>query len=548
MAESTSVGSLHYDLGIDDKNLEPQLDKADRAVKSFSEKLHDGLNKAAAGFAVVGAGLTLISKNATDFTVNFVKSSKGLATQIGTTTEEASRLVAAFGRMGVSADSASQMFGIFSKNIVKATADAKNGSDATASAFQRLSVSTVAADGTQKGFNAILFEVADKFKAMPNGIDKTSLAMELFGRSGKDMIKVLNLGSDGIKNLEEQADKLGLTLTSSNIAAVSEYIKSQKDLKQTTDALKIAIGTTTAPVLAEFNKSINDIILTLLGTDGPMKAITVNVLAFGGPIAGAAAGVLSFAANLVTAWPAIVATTSGLLGMGAAVIAATWPFILIGAAIAAAALLIITNWDSIWNFLKGIFNWIVNNWPLLLGVLLGPFGLAVGLIIQHFQNIKKGIEDFVAGAGKWLYNAGKDIIGGLIKGIEDEINGAVRAVKKVGGAVIDAARDVLHWHSPSKIFIEAGKSIGQGLAIGINRSTDLALNAMDRLGNNVISPSVNLSNGGSSSGAVSNGSMTTFGDTVVNIGQINNKQDEAFVLRRLDRNQQLEGMGISSAV
>jgi hypothetical protein len=437
MAES--IGSVHYDLDIDDKDLKKQLDSADKKVSDFGKSLHDGLNKAAAGFAIVGAGLTLISKQATDFTVDTVRSSKGLATQIGTTTEEASRLVAAFGRMGVSAQDASQVFGIFSKNITKATQDSKDQAQAmnsaqiaiektqrqiadttaeikkngdksgdlnfklkelnatladqraklseSSNAFQKLGVSTTDAGGKQKDFNTILFEVADKFKAMPNGIDKTSLALELFGRSGKDMIKVLNLGSSGIKDLEAQADKLGLTLTSQNIAAVNEYIKSQKDLKATTDALKIAIGTTTTPVLTSFNQTLNDVALKLLESDGIVRTMTIGVLAFGGPIAGAAAGVLAFAANLVTAWPAIAATTAGMWGMATAVIAATWPFILIGLAVAAATLLIIANWNSVWGFLQAVFNWIRGNWGSILFFLVNPFNAAHGLIMGAMMEL-----------------------------------------------------------------------------------------------------------------------------------------------------------------
>ncbi|REE95154.1 phage-related minor tail protein [Thermomonospora umbrina] len=37
---------------------------------------------------------------------------------------------------------------------------------------------------------------------------------------------------------------------------------------------------------------------------------------------------------------------------------------------------------------SGVWNWIKKNWPLLLGILLGPFGYAIGKIIQNWDKVK----------------------------------------------------------------------------------------------------------------------------------------------------------------
>lgn len=352
----------------------------DQTSKSSKMSLKSVANASAVALGAVGAALTIYEKQATDFTANYVKESKVLGQQIGTTTEEASRLVAATKRVGISTEEASQFFGIFSKNIKNTTEDAEKNKLAqaslknqiektkleikdtanemkksgdktgelgvklsglqinlkeleeklksTSSPFEKLGISTQNASGQQKEFSQILFEVADKFKALPNGIDKTALSMELFGRSGKDMIKFLNLGSDGIKSLQQEADKLGLTLTPKTIGSIEKYIESQKRLKENTDALKITIGTMTAPVLAGFNEKLSSLIMKLIESDGPMKTFTVNVLAFGGPLASFAAGLLGIAANLGT-----VIQTAGDTGRAVSSLYAT--MIANGAAIAA---------------------------------------------------------------------------------------------------------------------------------------------------------------------------------------------------------------------
>lgn len=354
---SQEVGSLHYDLNINDAGVGKTLDDNDKKVSGFGDRIgqlggaiQDGMKTAAKGLAVVGAGLTAYAKNATDFTEDLVKSSKSLSREIGTSQVEASRLTAALGRMGISEGDASTMFGILSKNIVQSTTQSEANRLATdklnisisqtkqqivattaeiaahgdktgvlslklkelnntlatqqdslkqsADSFGKLGISTVDSAGKQKDFNTILFEVADKFKTLPDGIDKSQIAMDLFGRSGKDMIKVLNLGSAGIQDLEKQADALGLTLNANTIGKINDLVESQKKMKEQTDAIKIAVGTATAPVMTAFNTQLNTMLGALLNSHGPMKTITTDVLAFGGPISAGAAALFGFLANI----------------------------------------------------------------------------------------------------------------------------------------------------------------------------------------------------------------------------------------------------------
>ena len=776
---SQSVGSLHYDLDVDSTKLNKSLDGADSKVKQFGDntstagqKMHDTLNRTAAGMAVVGAGLTLISKNALDFTVDLVKSSKALGQQLGVSTTEASRLVAAFGRMGIDADKASMSFGIFAKQIVKSTqgsedqrlateklnieiaktqqaigettaeinkngdssgklhlklselnntlATQKNALNQSADAFAKLGVKTTDAAGKQKDFTTILFEVADKFKAMPNGIDKTALSMELFGRQGKDMIKVLNLGSDGIKALEAQADKLGLTLTAQNIGAVAKYIQSQKDLKESSDALKIAIGTEVAPVMAKFNGELNKVLVKFLETKGPVHDLTVGFLAFGGPVLTAGGAIVAFLANVSAAAPILSAlagpagwvalaitaialaaylivdhfgglhqtidafkqklepimpilkalgdyissnfssildslketfkqlkdemqpllsfiqqhkTAFELLAGALAIIVALPVIAFFGTILAilgvlavalnflasnfqtivtviAVALfgalgvmvlvgaLIVTHWQGIWNFvvsiftaianffvsvwqavyntftaywgaiygfvvgvLSSVFNFFVSIWGSILGFLLGVAswtwnagvsiirGLANGIravageVWNAVSNAASNIGNFFKGAASWLVATGWAIVQGLANGIRNAAGLVWSAIKAVAGDVTKIAKSILGIRSPSTVFAGIGRNITLGFVKGLDDTAHLAMSAMGRLGDNVISPSVNLAGAGAT--GVGTGTTVNHGSTTVTIGEINNRQDEAYVLRRMDRNTQLAMVGIS---
>jgi phage-related protein len=583
-----------------------------------------------------------------------VKSSKALGTQIGVSTTEASRLVAAFGRMGIEASSATTIFNTFSKRITASTtayqdnqlamqrlqldiqktkdqinvttAEIKKNGDSTgvltdklkglqlqlqqqnldltksADSFQKLGISTVDAQGKQKDFNTILFEVADKFKTMPNGVDKTTLALDLFGRQGTSMIKVLNLGSTGIQDLEKQADKLGLTLNAKTIGAVNGLVQSQKDLKEQTDAMKIAVGTATAPVLTKFNEQLLKVTQTLLNSNPAVKSATTNVLAFGGPVASAGASVTAFLGNISSITPKMgaLALRLGLVGIVVAAVAggvyllvqhlgglhktlddikgaldgtnhsfewlntlvtilsqywtqvllpglqAVWAalvqnlvpafeqlwqaitrlwnalnpalmdalkiigIIIAGALLAAlwglvAALnIVIQVFSFVISVISNVINWIAN--------LIAWFGNLVGVVVNTvktiiiiFQNLKNGAADAiwfigqlfaglgglilgaVKGFGSLLYNAGKDLVQGLINGINGAIKDVENAVGNVGKAAVNKIKGLLGIHSPSTVFMEIGDNMGQGLINGIAGTMTDVQNAV----NDIASPTIN---------------------------------------------------------
>lgn len=69
-------------------------------------------------------------------------------------------------------------------------------------------------------------------------------------------------------------------------------------------------------------------------------------------------------------------------------------------AIAAIAIVIYKNWDTLKAFFIGLFNWVAQNWPLLLAILTGPFGIAVLAIIRNWESIKGFFSGLVSAIGR----------------------------------------------------------------------------------------------------------------------------------------------------
>lgn len=348
------------------ENLGKTGQDTNRSFSDMAEGFSDGMKKVSVATGVVGAGLALYAKSSSDYLTGLVTDSKALGLQTGMTAVQASQLLAVFQHFNIDAGQVSVAFRTLTKDINTTRQGAadhalqqedlnnkiaaakiqiaaytteinKNGDStgklhnqitslniqiqayqkqlvATNGPLQQLHINTQNADGSNKSFNDILMNVADRFHDMPDGVNKSALAVQLFGRSGTSMIKVLDQGSQGLIQLEESAQKLGLTLTQQNIVSVTKYIQSQRDLKETNDALKISIGSLTQPIMTSFNQKLNQLAQAALAPGSPIRGLTVDVLAFGGPILGATSGMAAFLGNLASAGPILLGVKTAMIG------------------------------------------------------------------------------------------------------------------------------------------------------------------------------------------------------------------------------------------
>ncbi len=76
-----------------------------------------------------------------------------------------------------------------------------------------------------------------------------------------------------------------------------------------------------------------------------------------------------------------------------------------------------------------------------------------------------------------LFQIGKDIINGLINGISSMASAAWDAVGNIAGGIKDAVTGFFDIHSPSRLMIELGGFITEGLGLGMEKNTDMAVNS-----------------------------------------------------------------------
>ena len=154
----------------------------------------------------------------------------------------------------------------------------------------------------------------------------------------------------------------------------------------------------------------------------------------------------------------------------------------------------ITNVAS-W-IIENVFNPFINGFKSAFGINSPSTVMAEqgGYIIA---GLKKGITDAISSVTETaekilsaiksafdnfsLFDIGKNLIQGLIDGVNNMIETAKNAVANVGDAVIDKVKNVLGIHSPSTEFAEIGGYIDMGLANGITGSLGYVNDAMNKL-------------------------------------------------------------------
>lgn len=179
MAEGTQVGKGYIEIRADGANLKKDLGGIQSdvlgAIKSFGPAIIAAIGVGGIGTAIKQA-------------INFGDELNVLRQRTGITVENLSRL--------------------------KYVADQSGGSLGTIAQGVKFLSRTMAEKGMGgMDVNEALLSVADQFKAMPDGAEKSALAMKLFGRSGTEMIPILNQGAASIRAMMKEADLFGVTIS-----------------------------------------------------------------------------------------------------------------------------------------------------------------------------------------------------------------------------------------------------------------------------------------------------------------------------------------------
>lgn len=129
--------------------------------------------------------------------------------------------------------------------------DIAHGSGKEASvAFGEIGVVALDVTGKMRPTEQILLDVADKFAGMSDGAEKSAIAVKLFGKAGLELIPFLNQGKDGIKALTDEAEKLGLKISTETGQSAERFNDTLTTFKNTLNGL---VTESLPPLLEDLN-------------------------------------------------------------------------------------------------------------------------------------------------------------------------------------------------------------------------------------------------------------------------------------------------------
>lgn len=232
---SPQINKIAERLGVTEK----EAKRVDMRINKLSKNLGNGLKNASRACAVGIGALTGTIGVATNATISYEKEVKQMQRLTGASIEEASKMVVVGKRYGVSAD-------MMAKSIRMLGIKATNGSKD----FKKYGLVVKDSHGQLLPASKILENVADKYKQLGGGLKGAVFAQKIMGKSAMQMIPLLEKGSAGVRDMYQQAERMGLVLTNDNMTAFGKFAKAQKDFNQAMLGIQVSIGTKALPMLS----------------------------------------------------------------------------------------------------------------------------------------------------------------------------------------------------------------------------------------------------------------------------------------------------------
>lgn len=403
-----AIPEVKVKVGADTSELEGGLARAQASLRNFGTQLRN-IGAVATG---VGAGLAAALKSS----VNRADELAKVAQKIGVPVEELSQLEHVANLSGVSLGDLQIGLAQLSRKMVE-------GGDI----FTDFGVSLRDAEGVMRPTSEVLADLADVLSQMPDGAEKTAAAMELLGRSGANMIPMLNAGAAGIAEGMAEADALGQTVTQ-GMGKEAEALNDNLSRLQTTLAgLSSQMATELVPV-------INSILEPIVGLARAFGKLSPEMREFSAMIA----------AGFMVGGPVLLA----LGAMTIAVSALSAPMLIAVGAVTALTAGLVALWPSITQSARAIEDFATSTVASITG------------FIDDTAAAIAGIPDF-------FRQLGTDIIQGLGQGIDDAWGAVVASIKEKVGWLPDWVKTRLGIQSPSRVFAEIGQFIMKGLTSGL---------------------------------------------------------------------------------
>ena len=289
---------------------------------------------------------------------------------------------------------------------------------------------------------------------------RAAIAQAAFGRSGQDIIKLAEVGVDGIAALREEAQRYGNIISTEAATSSEAFTDSMTNLRATMQSLR---NNAMVPLINTIQPLIDKVTEWILANreligqrvqdvfNGIRRAVEVLRKAWdSGFLPAILAGVVAFKAvtTAIAAYQSILAIAKAVqMAFNVTLAANPIGAIIVGIALLTAGIVwMIRNWEAVVAWLKTAWEWIKNVGRqivdlydrfkgfamLLAGPFIAPLIAVIAVIrnlIERFSEIREAFSEggFIAG----MVAIGRAILDGLV----EPFRAAFDAIKQVGDLV-----------------------------------------------------------------------------------------------------------------
>lgn len=251
---AVEVFKLFGSIFVNNDEANKSIAKTDEKASGVASTLGKGVKTAAKwGAAIVGGataaagGMMKFAQSAASTADNVDKMSQ----KIGISRQAYQELDFICSQSGTSVDKLSTGM----KSLRGAMSNDKN-----AEIFKNLGVSITDADGKMRDSEAVMWDTMNALQGMSNETEKAVLAQKLFGKSGTELMPLLNNTSGSIDEMKNKAHELGLVMSDELVDSGVGLTDSLDQTKRAFSAIITQLGGALMPIV----KQVSDKLQTAL--------------------------------------------------------------------------------------------------------------------------------------------------------------------------------------------------------------------------------------------------------------------------------------------
>ncbi len=198
--------------------------------------------------------------------------------------------------------------------MTKSMDSARTGTGEAAEAFRKLHVRVTENNGQLKDSEQVFYNVIDALGKVKNETERDSLAMQIFGKSARELNTLIDEGSTGIKSYAERAHELGYVMSDETIAKFDALDDKMTEFNKIGEATKNTLAVALLPLFSGFFDILSKIdpqILAIVATIGSILIVSLTV----------AKAIGDLTATFTAMSPSTLKTTAIIVGVTAALIA-----------------------------------------------------------------------------------------------------------------------------------------------------------------------------------------------------------------------------------